>query len=470
MLFSSIVFLYVFLPLLLLLYFNVPNAGWRRAILIVFSQIFYARGEPVSVLLMIGCVAFNYICGAGIAFCKSRRGARAVLCTAAAANLAMLGVYKYLPFLMETLNTLTGWQMPVPALKMPLGISFFTFQALSYTVDVYRGDAPVQRSFWRLLLYVSLFPQLIAGPIVRYKDIDDQLEDRSVSLEAVCDGAFRFALGLAKKVMLANACGEAADGLLGMRLGEASVISAWAGAAFYALQIYFDFSGYSDMAIGLGGIFGFCFRENFDYPYSSRSATEFWRRWHISLGSFFRDYVYIPLGGNRHGWLRNVLLVWLLTGLWHGASWNFIAWGLYYGLLLILEKKLLMPLAEHFSGAVRRIASAFYMTAVTLVGWTIFYFTEDFGARVGLLFGIGANGLGDAFDIALIRDNVLLLAMGFFLSLPVLRNVLARFRRSTDGALAAERALKTVFVLGAVALSTVMLEGSSYNPFLYFRF
>ncbi|MBQ7932140.1 MAG: MBOAT family protein [Clostridia bacterium] len=325
MVFSNLFFLYGFMPVLLLAYFIIKNDAWRRGVLVAFSLFFYAWGEPVYVFLMIGMVLADYIFGLLIDRCISVAWKSFWLVLAVISNLAVLGFYKDLGFFTETVNTVFSVTIPVVQLVMPIGISFFTFQTLSYVIDVYREDTEVQKSFFRLLLYVSFFPQLIAGPIVRYKDIEAQLANRQVTVPQFNDGLFRFAVGLGKKVLIANCCDTVVTQLYS--LSEITFAGRWAGALFFTLQLYFDFSGYSDMAIGLGKMFGFSFRENFNYPLISRSATEFWRRWHMSLGTFFRDYVYIPLGGNRHDHQRNIMVVWFLTGMWHGASWNFILWG-----------------------------------------------------------------------------------------------------------------------------------------------
>jgi alginate O-acetyltransferase complex protein AlgI len=458
------------MPLLALLYFLNINNAWRRGLLILFSLAFYAWGEPTYVLLMLVCVLVNFIFGLEIGKSQSEEKSKrafVLLITAVAVNLSFLIFFKYAAFFIKTVNLLPGIRLAVPEIALPVGISFFTFQSMSYTIDVYRGDAAAQRSFSKLLLYVSLFPQLIAGPIVRYKDIESQLDDRGADISEICEGMYRFACGLAKKVLIANPCGAAADTMLSLGASEASVISSWFGALFFALQIYYDFSGYSDMAIGLGGIFGFRFRENFDYPYISRSVTEFWRRWHISLGTFFRDYLYIPLGGNRQMWVRNVLIVWLLTGMWHGTSWNFIAWGLFYALLLLAEKRLSLK----FSSPPVPVAYI-YMFIVNIIGWTIFYYTDSFLPRVGMLFGYGGIATGDVFDISIIRNNFLLLCVAIILSFPVVPSILKRIEAKSEDLrwYSALRIYKIVFTAGALLASTVMLAGNTYNPFLYFRF
>ena len=357
MVFSSLLFLLAFLPLNLLFYYIAKPIKVKNAILLIFSLIFYAWGEPVYVLILLGMSLFSWLFSLGIEKAGSRGGKRVWLALAAIVCIGSIGFFKYAGFIAENVNAVAGRALlPVPQIALPIGISFYTFQLLTYVVDVYRGEVPAQRSYFRVLLYAGLFHQCVAGPIVRYGDIERELTDRTVSLNDVSDGVSRFAVGLAKKALLANACGAVVDALLlsdaaigdktqlaaNLSLLESrSALTLFAGMAFYMLQIYLDFSAYSDMAIGMGRMCGFHYKENFDYPYVSASITEFWRRWHMSLGTFFRDYVYIPLGGNRKGTARqivNLFIVWALTGLWHGASWNFVLWGLYFFVFLVLEK------------------------------------------------------------------------------------------------------------------------------------
>ena len=482
MLFSDLLFLYLFLPVLFIFYFTSNNIIYKNIVLIFFSLLFYSWGEPFFVLLLIASVAVNYFFGLIIDHFNQKGNRKTVKFFTAAiitADLAMLCAYKYLPFIAANLNFIPGVSINLPRTAIPLGISFFTFQLISYIVDVRRGTAAVQCSFYKLLLYIAMFPQLIAGPIIRYGDISVQIDERRADIAIINEGIFRFSLGLAKKVLLANQLGAAANQLLGASFENATVLSAWAGALFFALYIYYDFSGYSDMAIGLGKMFGFSYKENFDYPYISRSAGEFWRRWHISLGSFFRDYVYIPLGGNRRFWLRNVLIVWLLTGLWHGASWNFIAWGLYYAVLLMLEKGVrTSKAAEKIPYKIAAAFSHIYMIAATLIGWTVFYYTDGFFARVGLMFGAAMSGssvlLYDVFEKSVIGDNIILLAVAVILATPIVPFVSGKIRSAMEQKpnvlYFVLRIIKTVFSVTAVAVSTVMLTGSTYTPFLYFKF
>lgn len=468
MVFSNIFFLYVFLPALFLAYFVIKNNAYRRAVLIAFSLVFYAWGEPVYVFLMIGLVLADYIFGLLISKTRQVWLRKFWLVIAIVSNLSVLGVYKYLGFFTETLNFIFNVTIPVVMLSMPIGISFFTFQTMSYVIDVYRGDADVQKSFFRLLLYVSFFPQLVAGPIVRYKDIEMQLSDRQVSLEKLNDGMFRFSVGLVKKVLIADCCDTAITALLS--LSDVTFAGRWAAALFFTLQLYFDFSGYSDMAIGLGRMFGFEFLENFNYPLVSRSATEFWRRWHMSLGSFFRDYVYIPLGGNRHDQQRNILVVWFLTGLWHGASWNFILWGMYYGFLLMWEKKHYLKQIERMPKVISFVISHIYTIFITVFGFAIFYFEKDLFKNLGYLFGIGCKSVSDIFTTSIVMDNVLLLAAACLFSAPIIPALWKWLKEHAKISYTAERIIKTVCVIAFVSVSTIRLVGDTYSAFLYFRF
>jgi len=468
MLFSHLLFLYVFMPALFLAYFLIKNNTYRRIVLTAFSLLFYAWGEPVAIFLMLGLVLGDYLFGLLIDHVYTAMAKRLWLIAAIVFNLSILGVYKYLGFFTETFNLIFHAQVPVISLTMPIGISFFTFQTMSYVIDVYRDDAKVQKSFFTLLLYVSFFPQLIAGPIVRYKDIEEQLADRHVEVKDFNDGIFRFSVGLAKKVLIADCCGLAVTSLYG--LTDVTFVSRWAGALFYTLQLYFDFSGYSDMAIGLGRMFGFRFLENFNYPLISRSATEFWRRWHMSLGTFFRDYVYIPLGGNRHDQQRNILVVWFLTGLWHGASWNFILWGLYYAVLLMWEKSSLLKTFEKMPKPVSFVTSHAYALFVTVFGFAIFYFDTNLLKNLGYLFGFGCTAVTDIFTNSVIFDNLILLLAALFFSVPVIPTLWKKLTQSGKMPYIAERLLKTVAVIGFIAAASIRLVGNSYSAFLYFRF
>lgn len=471
MTFSSLTFTTLFFPAVLILYFICTDLRWRNGVLLVASLIFYSWGEPIWVLAMIGSTAINYVATMLIDRASSPGLRKTALVVGAAASLAVLFYFKYAAFLVNSVTSLFGVSFSIPVLELPIGISFYTFQVLTYTVDVYRGKSPVQRDPFKLMLYVSCFPQLIAGPIVQYSDVAVMLDERKSTPDGFTEGMKRFAVGLSKKVLLANVCGliieelPSAAGASGM-----SVLGAWYISVLYSLQLYFDFSGYSDMAIGMGRIFGFTYKENFNYPYISKSASEFWHRWHISLGSFFRDYVYIPLGGNRRGRARtalNLAIVWALTGLWHGASWNFVIWGLYYGVLIILEKLVLADFREKLPGAAQHIAALFLI----VVGWTVFYYTDMgcLGKHLGAMFGIGAAGLSDPVTMAVIRKYTVLPLIAAIASLPILPRLKAWLGKHEKLEGAAD-IVSLVCLTALMLLSMIFIVGQSYNPFIYFRF
>ena len=471
MTFSSLTFTTLFFPAVLILYFICTDLRWRNGVLLVASLIFYSWGEPIWVLAMIGSTAINYVAAMLIGRASSPGLRKTALVVGAAASLAVLFYFKYAAFLVNSVTSLFGVSFSIPVLELPIGISFYTFQVLTYTVDVYRDKSPVQRDPFKLMLYVSCFPQLIAGPIVQYSDVAVMLDERESTLEGFTEGMKRFAVGLSKKVLMANVCGliieelPSAAGASGM-----SVLGAWYISVLYSLQLYFDFSGYSDMAIGMGRIFGFTYKENFNYPYISKSASEFWHRWHISLGSFFRDYVYIPLGGNRRGRARtalNLAIVWALTGLWHGASWNFVIWGLYYGVLIILEKLVLADFREKLPGAAQHIAALLLI----VVGWTVFYYTDMgcLGKHLGAMFGIGAAGLSDPVTMAVIRKYTVLPLIAAIASLPILPRLKAWLGKHEKLEGAAD-IVSLVCLTALMLLSMIFIVGQSYNPFIYFRF
>ena len=471
MTFSSLTFTTLFFPVVLILYFICTDLRWRNGVLLVASLIFYSWGEPIWVLAMIGSTAINYVAAMLIDRASSPGLRKTALVVGAAASLAVLFYFKYAAFLVNSVTSLFGVSFSIPVLELPIGISFYTFQVLTYTVDVYRGKSPVQRDPFKLMLYVSCFPQLIAGPIVQYSDVAVMLDERESTPDGFTEGMKRFAVGLSKKVLLANVCGliieelPSAAGASGM-----SVLGAWYISVLYSLQLYFDFSGYSDMAIGMGRIFGFTYKENFNYPYISKSASEFWHRWHISLGSFFRDYVYIPLGGNRRGRARtalNLAIVWALTGLWHGASWNFVIWGLYYGVLIILEKLVLADFREKLPGAAQHIAALLLI----VVGWTVFYYTDMgcLGKHLGAMFGIGAAGLSDPVTMAVIRKYTVLPLIAAIASLPILPRLKAWLGKHEKLEGAAD-IVSLVCLTALMLLSMIFIVGQSYNPFIYFRF
>ena len=473
MVFSSLIFLFLFLPLTMVLYLCSSTINAKNNVLVIMSIIFYAWGDPIYVLLMLFSAFVNYFCGLMIGASRSKSRRKTWMAVGVAAGLLLLGFFKYSGWIVEIINGVTGLALKVPEIALPIGISFYTFQTMTYTIDVYRGEVKVQRSYRDFLLYVSLFPQLIAGPIVRYSEIEPQLTNRKTTRKGAFYGLTRFSMGLGKKVLIANYCGSVADKLLGGDLGQATTVGVWLGVIMYTLQIYFDFSGYSDMAIGLGRIFGFKYSENFDLPYISKSITEFWRRWHISLSSFFRDYVYIPLGGNRKHQMLNLFIVWSLTGLWHGASWNFLFWGMYFFVLLVIEKSNRERL-ERIPGVVRHILTLFLVA----LGWTLFYCTDlsRLGYTLGCMFGLYGAGFSDYLTGVTLVNNIPLLILGIVASSSLPRTVGNVFkslcmRKNSSGA------AKRIYVIAVglwdlllLFLCLISLIGSSYNPFLYFRF
>ena len=460
--------MFLYFPVVLLLYFVTP-LKWRNVTLFVTSLIFYGWGEPMYVFLMLATITVDYFLGWVVGKYResNRKRARAYMVAAIVINLAILGFFKYANLVVDTITALTGVTLTHIDVPLPVGISFYTFQALSYVIDVYRMDANAQRNYTAFGTYVTLFPQLIAGPIVRYQDVDDQLRSRTHSMERFASGVRTLAAGMGKKVLLANAAGE-----IWARISEApetTVAAAWLGIIMYTFQIYFDFSGYSDMAIGLGKMMGFSFRENFYYPYMANSVTDFWRRWHISLSTWFREYVYIPLGGNRRGRGRqifNLLAVWFLTGLWHGASWNFVAWGLYYFVLLMLEKTFLLKLLDKLPKFVGHV----YTLITVVFGWLLFVFT-DFAAGMRYLatmFGGGsATGFIDAGGVFDWTSSLILLVILVIASTPYPRKWLYRLWEKYD---APVRAVTAVLCLAVFFIALAYLVNSSYNPFLYYRF
>ena len=468
MLFSSIVFLFTFLPVVLILYYLLP-VRFRNVILLLASLVFYAWGEPVYLFLMLLSILFNYFSGLDIARnLQDKRAAKRSLVFNLIINLAVLGFFKYEGFVLDTLNGILPVHISYHALPLPIGISFYTFQILSYIIDVYRGNVKVQTNLPNFALYVTMFPQLIAGPIVQYADVDEQLASRETSRTKFGEGSMYFIRGLAKKVLLANTSGMIFTEVSGLAKGNIAVMTAWLGAFAYMFQIYFDFSGYSDMAIGLGKMFGFEFNMNFNYPYVAKSITEFWRRWHISLSSWFRDYVYIPLGGNRVSkikHIRNLLIVWFLTGLWHGAAWNFVAWGLYYGVLLIIEKYLLSPVLDRLPDVVRHI----YSIVLVVIGWVLF-FSSSFGQAadyIRVMFGAGAHGFADRESMYLLTSNLILWLILIFGSTPLVHFRYEHMLRSKKWN---TTIINSVVYAALFIVCIAYLVTETYNPFLYFRF
>ena len=461
MLFSSIPFLFYYLPIVVAVYFLVPKTlknGW----LLLASLFFYGWGEPKYLLLMAASIGLFFGCGLAIEKTEKQSQKKFWLTVSVVLSLSLLAVFKYADFFISSVNAMTGMSLPLLKLALPIGISFYTFQCLSYTIDVYRGNVPAQKNIVSFGAYVALFPQLIAGPIVRYIDVARELENRTHSWEKFQLGLRRFLVGLAKKVLIANQLGQLTE--IFRASGEKSVLFYWLYAVAFALHIYFDFSGYSDMAIGLGKIFGFHFIENFNYPYMSKSVAEFWRRWHMSLGSWFRDYVYIPLGGNRvssRRWVLNVMVVWMLTGLWHGAAWNFVLWGLFYGVLLLTEKWI--PAITRLPAILRRV----YVLLVTLIGFTLFNATslQQALSDIGSLFGAGGVPLVTAESLYYLRSYFILLVAAVVGATPLVRDVANKISEKRIGAV-----LEPVLLTLLLLVCTAYLVDGSFNPFLYFRF
>ena len=467
MLFSSLPFLYAFLPCVLALYFLAP-ARWRNAVLLLASLFFYAWGEPRFIVFMLVSIVQGYVFGRLVEKYRSdRTRARLLLTLSVVLSLGLLGYCKYADFFLSGFNALTGLHLPLLHVALPIGISFYTFQILSYVVDVYRGEVKVQRSFIDLAAYIAMFPQLIAGPIVRYSDIAAQLTDRRTTLSDLALGARRFVLGLGKKVLLANVFYELITTFKASE--DRSVLFYWLYAAACVLNIYFDFSGYSDMAIGLGRIFGFRYLENFDYPYISASITEFWRRWHMSLGSWFRDYVYIPLGGNRAGrvkWLRNIFVVWLLTGLWHGAAWNFVLWGLFFAVFLTAEKL-------WYGKALARthVLKHVYVLLLVVVSFVLFDAgsVQEAVSTVGALFGAADISAVNAISLYYLRSFAVVFLVGIVGATPLPKRAVETLAATRAGAVIVD-VLEPLALAAVLAVSTGYLVDGSFNPFLYFRF
>ncbi len=470
MVFSSLLFLFRFLPLVLGIYFLAPKK-LRNLVLFLASLVFYAWGEPVYVVLILLSTVVDYTAGRCVDYYQIKgmknKAKRAVIASAVI-NLSLLCFFKYADFLILTVNRIFSLDIGTLELALPIGISFYTFQTMSYTIDVYRGEAKVQKNFITFGAYVSLFPQLIAGPIVRYQTVADELDERRETVDDFYSGIRRFVTGLGKKVLIANQVGELWAQTAAMSAGHLSTLTAWLGVAALTLQIYFDFSGYSDMAIGLGRMFGFHFLENFEHPYESKSITEFWRRWHISLGTWFREYVYIPLGGNRKGKLcqiRNLLIVWFLTGLWHGAAWNFVVWGLYFFVLLLMEKLFLGNILKKLPGVLQHL----YTMLLVAVSWVIFSWGDCVSGSVYLktMFGMDGCGLWDRTGMYLLLSFAVLLLIAAIGSCSLPLRLWNRLIESSDTRSAVFTALGVIAVM---VISVAFLVNSSYNPFLYFRF
>ena len=491
MVFSSLLFVCLFLPMNLAAYYICTNNRQRNVIMLIFSLIFYAWGEPKYVFLLL---AMTFVCWFSALMIDKykdtdKKKSKLFITLACVISLALIGVFKYSNFLLSNIASVTGLAIPEAQISLPIGISFYTFQLLTYVIDVYRGDAPVQKKYSNLLLYASLFHQCIAGPIVRYSDVADEIRHRKPNMPDFNKGVMRFSAGLAKKVLLSNQCGAFADTLVLsdatlsdtallaeniQTLSSDSALTLWLGMLFYMLQIYLDFSAYSDMAIGMGLMTGFHYKENFDYPYASSSVSEFWRRWHISLGTFFRDYVYIPLGGNRKGKLRNIFnlfIVWALTGLWHGASWNFVLWGLYFFVFITIEKLFLNKVLKKLPSFVSRA----YLLIIVFFGWVLFRFenTEVMFTVLKGMFCANSNPLYTHEILMYLKDNFIFIIVAVFACTPIVRtakNIINHYSKKNQALNIAYSVYRAVIPAVLVILSVICLVGDSYNPFLYFRF
>lgn len=468
MVFSSIVFLYIFLPIMLLIYFVVPRK-LKNAVMILASLVFFAWGEIRYIFIMLILAVMDFFCGKGINKNEGNKPKQKLyLFIDIGVNLLILFFFKYADFIIANINEILNTQIPLLNIPLPIGVSFNTFQSLSYIIDVYRGTVKCEKSFYNYLTYTTLFPQIIAGPIVRYETVDEELETKKISMDNFSKGMRRFIIGLGKKVLIANNVGTLWNIIEIGEYSEMSMLLSWVCIIAFALQIYFDFSGYSDMAIGLANIFGMDFDENFNYPYISKSITEFWRRWHITLGSWFRDYIYIPLGGNKKGFLkqiRNILIVWFLTGAWHGASWNFILWGLFFGVILILEKVILLKLLKKLPTWTNYVYTAF----LVLISWVIFAF-EDLGKVKDYLFTmfhLNKTNIVNAEGLYYLKNYFIIIVIGLILSTPVISKLLKKLEEKHTNI---RSILITGIYIGILVLSTASLVSDSYNPFLYFRF
>ena len=465
MLFSSISFLYYFLPCVLIIYFCTPKK-FKNIILLLSSLLFYFYGEPVYILVMIGSIISGYI--HGLLINKYKKYKKIFLITSITISLGLLILFKYSNFIIDNINSIFNAKIALLNLALPIGISFYTFQILSYVIDVYNEKVAVQKSLIKLATYVSLFPQLIAGPIVRYSDIEKELSNRMHSFENMALGIRRFVIGLAKKILIANQLGEISN--IFLQTDETSVIFYWMYGIAFCLQIYFDFSAYSDMAIGLGKMFGFHFLENFNYPYISKSITEFWRRWHISLSTWFRDYVYIPLGGNRVGklkLLRNIFVVWCLTGIWHGANWTFIIWGLMFGILLIIEKIFLLKALDKIPKIFRHI----YVLFVVMISFIIFNATDIRQAiyQIKGLFGVNGETIINSYTLYYLKSYLVIFIIAIIGSTPLLKNIIEKLKQKSK-INKIINLFEPIAIMALLLISTAYLVDNSYNPFLYFRF
>lgn len=470
MVFSSTIFLFLFLPVVLIIYYLLPKIKYKNVFLLIASFVFYGYGEHKFVFIMILSIIINYILGFIVEYAKkySLIYRRISLLLVVLVNVGLLFYYKYYDFFIENANSIFGLELPLKHIVLPIGISFFTFQIMSYLFDLYLNKVKLQKNPLKLGLYIALFPQLIAGPIVRYIDIAEQIDNRTFSVDYFAEGLKRFIIGLGKKIIIANSFASVADSIFAMSPSDMSIMLAWGGAIAYTLQIYFDFSGYSDMAIGLGYMLGFKFLENFNYPYIAKSVQDFWRRWHISLSSWFRDYVYIPLGGNRTGNVYiNLLIVFFVTGLWHGASWNFVLWGLWHGLFLIIERLLRNSKLQNIK--VPYIFTWFYTMIVVIVGWVMFRAVDMTYAYnyIKVMFGIGSNELVGSLVIKYMNEYLVILIIAVLSSTPLLKNLSILIERYN---ITFSYISKYAFLIILFWLSIIYTVASTYNPFIYFNF
>lgn len=469
MVFADLLFLYLFLPLNLILYFCLPRGTARNILLVIFSLIFYAWGEPVWVILLILTAYSDYRHALTINKYRGSPKAKRALVLSLLTDIGIFVVFKYSAFIITNINVVTGLELYVPRFNLPIGISFYTFQTLTYVIDVYRGKFEAQNKFHKYLLYLSMYFQLVAGPIVRYSDVAQSIDDRKNSVTTVSHGIYRFLVGLGKKVIIANTAGTFVAKYMVSDTSSLSTLGAWFGIIMYTLQLYYDFSGYSDMAIGLGHIFGFRFPENFNYPYISKSVSEFWRRWHMTLGSFFRDYVYIPLGGNRNNVWRNLFITWFLTGLWHGASWNFIIWGLYNGAFIMIEK----AIGKSFD-KIPAILRHIYLLLVVNIGFVFFKFEtlSDALNYIGVMFGSGASS-GSVQTVIEITNNIFWIILTLLFCTPVMKYIERMHNGLTHTnafVSVISNTVRMIIMFAILLISTSHLAGNSFNPFLYFQF
>lgn len=470
MVFSSTIFLFLFLPTVLIIYYLIPKIKYKNIFLLAASLVFYGYGEHKFVFIMMLSIIINYLLGFVVEYAKkySLLYRRISLLLVVLVNVGLLFYYKYYDFFIENVNSIFGLELPLKHIVLPIGISFYTFQIMSYLFDLYLGKVKLQKNPLKLGLYIALFPQLIAGPIVRYIDISDQIDNRTLSVDYFAEGLKRFIIGLGKKIIIANSFASIADSIFAMPPNEMSVMLAWGGAIAYTLQIYFDFSGYSDMAIGLGYMLGFRFLENFNYPYIAKSVQDFWRRWHISLSSWFRDYVYIPLGGNRTGNVYvNLIIVFFVTGLWHGASWNFVLWGLWHGLFLIIERVLRTSKMQNIK--LPYAVTWLYTMLVVIIGWVMFR-APDMGYAynyIKVMFGIGNDGIIEPLMISYIHEYIIIFIITVVLSTPLLKNIINFIEKRN---IKCSYIIQYTFLVIIFWISIIYTVTSTYNPFIYFNF